>query len=126
MGKYGSVTKNAVDLFRHENTNTPKAAWDTAAKDKFPRNLSSQNKSCPRDTFLGLCSAGSVVDIPSGHYTKSIKNKQYGIDALNRLKPDPACGNMSSEELWRKIVSNVRHNGQMDVVITLWNGNLLR
>ena len=126
MGKYGSVAKNAVDLFRHGNTNTPQAAWDTAAKDKFPGNLSSQNKSCPRDTFLGLCSAGSVVDIPSGHYTTSKKNKQYGIDALNRLKSDPASGNMSSVELWREIGGNGQHNGQMDVVITLWNGNLLR
>jgi hypothetical protein len=48
--------------------------WSTSSKEVFATK-SSQEKNCPKNTFLGLCEEGLVKGIPQGNYTKSIKNK---------------------------------------------------
>jgi hypothetical protein len=120
MGIYGFVAIDAVKLFTSGITNNPREAW-LAAAEKNTNSESVRKKGCPQSTFLGLCEEGKVIGIPPGPYTKSIKNKNYALKALEVLNNNP---NISSDELWVLVGKGI-HNRQMDVVIALWNNKLL-
>ena len=76
--------------------------------------------------FLGLCEEGLVKGIPPGDYTKSVKNKQYAIDAVRLLRLDPTLAG-SKKLLWQEAIGErrIKHNQQMDVVVMLWERGLL-
>jgi hypothetical protein len=94
-------------------------SYSLVAKEVFPTK-SSQEKGCPKNTFLGLCEAGLVKGIPKGNYTKSIKNKEYALKAVTILKQNKEI-KFSPKELWEKLeLGNKRSNSQMDVVLALW------
>jgi hypothetical protein len=124
MGKYGETAVKAVQLVHTRQTQSPDKAWQIAAAKVFDEASSSRKKSCPRDAFLGLCSAGLVKGIPSGAYTDSVKNKAYAVEAVELLKTDP---NMKQSLLWATVThgSDIQHNGQMDVVLGLYDNHLL-
>ncbi|MHB1748304.1 MAG: DUF6979 family protein [Leptospirillum sp.] len=71
-----------------------------------------------------MCGAGEIVGIPSGNYTRSKKNAFYGTEAIKFLRADSELRN-NKADLWGKVVGgkNIFQNGQMDVVIALWNEN---
>jgi hypothetical protein len=71
-----------------------------SVKEVFPTK-SSQEKPCPKTTFLGLCEAGFVKGIPKGKVTKSVKNKEYAIKAVAVLKQNTQT-TFSPKELWDK------------------------
>lgn len=78
-------------------------------------------KGCPRGAFLGLCEEGLIKGIPCGSYTKSKKNKQYAIDAVEILKENLGK-DLGKKELWYKITGNKKsYNSQMDIVLELFN-----
>ena len=123
MGKYGEVAIKATKLSK---SNNPKSAWEEAFCQKFGKETSSQCKGCPRCTFLGLCEEGKIKGVCRGNYTKSKKNKEYALQAVQILQKHPGfCSNKT--ELWRKVTGEIRkaHNGQMDVVVSLWNNKLI-
>jgi hypothetical protein len=124
MGVFGDVAVEAAVMTKNKKGADPRAAWERcmAGKDVSP---STKAKPCPKSTFLGLCEKGLINGIPAGHYTKSVKNKSYGIEAVKALREDPALAR-NKKELWRHIGNDgIRHNSQMDVVISLWNRGLL-
>lgn len=125
MGIFGQAAILAVNLFRKETACSPKDAWNKAIS-RISQSESSRNKGCPRDTFLGICSVGEIPGIPPGNYSNSEKNATYGIDAIRFLRIDPSLKN-DLKGLWRKVIEgkNISHNGQMDVVIALWQMNLI-
>lgn len=126
MGKYGMAAVNAVRAYTAGQTRNAKDAWDIAVRDIFPSSQSSQEKSCPRGTFLGLCESGNVVGIPGGEYTKSQKNKLYGLKALEILRVSPSLANDESVLLGRVMAGEDKvPNHQMDVVVSLWKAGLL-
>lgn len=87
---------------------------------------SSQEKSCPKNTFLGLCEEGLVKGIPKGKYTNSIKNKEYALQAIEILKQEK-LSSFTPIELWQKLnLGDKIHNSQMDVVLSLWNKNYIK
>ncbi|WP_139959578.1 DUF6979 family protein [Flavicella sediminum] len=103
----------------------PKEAWKLAAIDIFD-SKSSQDKGCPKNTYLGLCEEGLVKGIPKGNYTRSVKNKDYALKALKILKSN-SSSTFSPKALWEKLeLGNKRHNSQMDVVIALWVNGLIK
>ena len=126
MNKYADVAIKTVKLL-HSTKLLPQEAWKITALDVFPNNVSSQVKSCPRNTFLGLCEDGLVKGVIEGSYTRSIKNKVYAIRALSLLKETPSLVNNKSV-LWDKVVNgaNKQSNSQMDVVLALWNNQLIK
>jgi hypothetical protein len=130
MGQYGTVTVKAVALIREKKC-APRVAWYKAAKEVFPDSVSSQDKGCPRNAFLGLCGEGWIKGVPSGNYTDSIKNKEYGITAAALLEQNPSLA-AKKKVLWQETMrktqndENKKHNGQMDVVISLYNNKLLK
>jgi hypothetical protein len=67
-----------------------------------------------------LCEAGFVKGIPKGNVTKSVKNKEYAIRAVARLKQNKHT-TFLPKVLWEKIeLGDKRSNSQMDVVLALW------
>jgi hypothetical protein len=105
----------------------PTAAWADRAAKVFAGKPASEVKGCPRSTFLGLAGAGLIVNVPPGAYTKSVENRRYGIAAMQRLVDDASWANRPMA-LWEAVASYPtpkRHNGQMQVVLALWNARLL-
>jgi hypothetical protein len=121
MGKYGGVAKRAVALC-NEGPGSPITAWKTASCELLGKGTSSQKKGCPREAFLGVCEKGIVKGIPPGVYTQSVKNKEYAMRALEVLEKTP---NVKTSDLWRKVAGERSHNGQMDVVLSLWELGLI-
>jgi hypothetical protein len=126
MGKYGKAAVIAVELVKSGKIKKPDDAWEIATSKVFGKGTPSQCKGCPKGAFLGLCEERKIKDIPSGRYTKSKKNKNYAIKAVNILQADSnLCNN--EQILWNKVVSgeHKQHNQQMDVVTTLWKNDLI-
>ena len=122
--KYGLVAKEAVSISKK-----PIISWAEAVSTYFSSE-SSRQKACPRNAFLGLCEAGLVKGIKAGVYLKSKNenlNKKYAIIAVEILKENPS---LSKKELWDKVrerlaLGEKKHNSQMDVVLALWENDLI-
>lgn len=126
MGKYGVAAVNAVRAYTAGKARNATDAWDIAVREVFPNSQSSQVKGCPRGTFLGICENGKVVGIPGGEYTKSQKNKLYGLKALEILHVSPSLADDESA-LWGGVMAGEGKvpNHQMDVVVSLWKAGLV-
>ena len=126
MGKYGEAAIDAVKLFLSGRIMTPLEAWEEATIKIFGLGTSSQLKGCPRDVFLSLCAEGFIKGIPPGNYTRSEKNKEYAIRALEVLKENPELS-FDQRTLWRAVAGvDKSHNQQMDIVTSLWNNRLIK
>ncbi len=126
MGKYGQVANIAADFLIKSDYADPRKAWSVAVMRVFPGKLSSQAKSCPRDSFLGLCDMGEIENIPAGNYTRSVKNKDYISRALMAIRSNPELVD-DENRLWIIATDGVKKapNQQMDVLISLWrNGKI--
>jgi len=125
MGKYGQAAKIATELFINNQTNDPIKAWDIATIQVFPNSISSRKKSCPKNSFLGLCEDGYIINIMEGKYTRSEKNKDYAIKAISLLSDNPR---LTEKELWELVIDepNKKYNYQMDVVKTLWDNRYIK
>ncbi len=125
MGKYGQTAKLAVQNMKRNTGLTPQSAWKNAAQNIF-ETQAARKKGCPKSTFLGLCEDGKVKGIAAGSYTRSYKNKDYALTALELLKENSAYKS-DQKLLWQKVIdgTNKVHNQQMDVVITLFEEGLL-
>lgn len=129
MNKYGVVALKAVKLIEMGKHTEPLATWNVVASEVFGVGSSSQRKGCPKNAFLGLCEAGMVKGIKEGNYAKrstSQKNKDYAVRAVQLLKEEPELVDNKSR-LWSDVIGGVHlaHNSQMDVVLALWNNNLI-
>lgn len=126
MGKYGVAAVKAVHTYTSGRARTVVDAWSIAVRDVFPNSQSSQEKGCPKGTFLGICGCGKIIGVPSGEYTKSQKNKLYGLKALEILHTSP---NLANDELalWKRVMAgeDKAPNSQMDVIVSLWRAGLV-
>ena len=122
MKKYGSVALRAVK--RAQNGVDPVRAWEESAFQP-----TSQEKGCPKCAFLGLVEGDFITDVPSESVTKSKRNKnrKYAIEAAKLLQISPDLAR-NSKKLWKQATHNqtIAHNGQMDVVLALWNAGYVR
>lgn len=126
MGQYGEVAKMAARLLSDRTFTQPDEAWGEAAG-RLLLTPSSRAKACPRTTFLGLCASGAVRGVRPGSYTRATHNPRYAERAVDTLRSDPALASEPSR-LWRIATAGkeVKPNGQMDVVTSLWSEGLLR
>ena len=125
MSKYGNAAVMATKLYREDLALTPNEAWEQAVLTVFPTSRSSQEKGCPRATYLGLCESGVVSGIPAGNYSRSEKNKGYALKALSILQQSPTLLE-DKNRLWEIVMESEikKANHQMDVVISMWNEGL--
>ncbi|QVY67113.1 hypothetical protein [Polaribacter sp. Q13] len=122
MNKYGLTALKAAQNYKQSDS-IPEI-YARAAKEIF-ETKSSQDKGCPKGTFLGLCEEGLVKGIPRGNYTKSVKNKEYALQAIEILRwADNKT--FTPKELWTELnLGDKRSNSQMDVVLALWENGLI-
>lgn len=122
FNKYGQTALKALQNYKSSYSITE--IYERTATEIF-ETKSSQEKSCPKNTFLGLCEEGLVKGIPKGNYTKSVKNKEYALNAVEILKNNTQT-RFSPKELWEQLeLGDKRSNSQMDVVLALWNEGLI-
>ena len=127
MGKYGEVAVSSAQLMA-EGYLSPLAAWNFACANLIT-SASSRNKGCPRKAFLGLCAAGFLNSTAINDYDAeeaiNSKNGKYATVAVNLLMVQPQLAE-SKQILWLEVLNffgddlGKKHNGQMDVVISLW------
>lgn len=122
--KYGLSAVDAVKLCQAKPGLSPIDAWELVVARHFPNSPTSRAKCCPRDAFLGLCGEGLVRGIKPGNYTRSLKNKQYALEAVAALRKNPS---LDKQSLWNRVHGSEakRHNSQMDVVLGLLTSDLL-
>jgi hypothetical protein len=124
MGKYGEAAVHATG-FLASQIDCPNEAWRKAVSEVFPESVSSQKKSCPKSAYLGLCEAGVIAGVPKSDYTRSTDNKRYALEAMSILVSSPVLAT-DHKTLWSKTSgADKKHNGQMDVVTSLWLAGLL-
>ncbi|PKH52150.1 hypothetical protein CXF68_16265 [Tenacibaculum sp. Bg11-29] len=117
--KYAKTAIECVENFKESNC--IKEMWVKYVKENFDTK-SSQEKGCPKNAFLGLCEEGLVKGIPKGNYTKSVKNKEYALQAIDILKQNTFL----PKELWEQLeLGDKKHNSQMNVVLALWENDLI-
>jgi len=126
MGKYGVAAVDAIRAYTSGRAQSVADAWDVAVQSVFPDSQSSQEKGCPRGTFLGICESGKIVGVPAGEYTKSQKNKLYGLKALEILRASPSLAN-DELALWKRVMAGEDKlpNSQMDVIVSLWKAGFV-
>lgn len=125
MNSYGQVAVIAARRLSGSPSTDAEWAWTRAAREVFPKGSSSIEKGCPRGAFLGLCKRGAIVGV-SGYYAlPDTKNGDYACRAWHALKLDPALAD-DAAALWNAVHADAQNqNGQMDVVIALWEEGLL-
>jgi len=78
-----------------------------------------------------LCEAGYIQGVSIGNYTKSVDNKKYAIIAVDILGREQPNNHYTNTTLWNQVLEELglrqkKHNGQMDVVLALWNDCKIR
>ncbi|MFO1493838.1 MAG: hypothetical protein U1F26_04165 [Lysobacterales bacterium] len=131
MSGFDNVAIDAAIQIR-ETGALPHAAWEDSAKRLLPsRDL--QEKGCPKASFLGLCAAGLIRDVPGGHLNGAMEsqNAQYAIAAVKILRLVGSASEIDEKLLWTKALKLAKgkegtsHNQQMNVVLGLARANLL-
>ena len=127
MSGYSKAALAAVKRIEANPVIDPVIAWNSAVTEVFPHSLSQQRKCCPKAAFLGLCEEGRVKGVKKGHYTRSKLNKKYAMAALHLLSTKPELA-VDRGELWRRLIAPTPkvQNGQLDVVLALWDAGLLQ
>jgi hypothetical protein len=124
MNNYEKIAINALEkIFKGQE---PEQAWENASIEIFGKGTSGQKKSCPRNSFLGLCEDGFILGVEKGNYLKKAnsKNKAYAIKSIHLIKNDSSLLNQKSL-LWGKI-TNITYNQQLDVVFSLINNGYIK
>lgn len=124
---YSTAAIKAAEMLQETKT-TPELAWERAVRIAFPDSKSSQQKDCPKNTFLALCETGKVKGVKPGNYTKSDDNKRYAIKALRILSN--SAKDFTPAVLWAEVLKTEsdktkKHNRQMNVVLALVSGGLI-
>ncbi len=103
----------------------PQARWDSAMERLYPTSPVARKKGSPRGAFLGLCEEGLVKGIPAGHYGAANRHKMYAVRAARFLIG--SAERVSRSALWSAATESTdeKENGQMDVVLALWNNSLI-
>lgn len=123
--KYALAAETAITIMQENEYVAPPEAWERATMRIFG-NSSSQKKVCPKNAFLGLCEEGAIKGVKKGKYTKGSKNKNYALKAVEYVKNNRNL-TVDKKLIWSYSTNNlnIKHNSQMDIVLFLYQKNLL-
>lgn len=118
LNQFALVAKEAYRLVIEESM-SPESAWDHSAS-LIIKSITTVNKICPKQVYLGLCGQGILNDIPRKSGTYNI-NYGYARWVIRIWIREP---NLTITEVWKKAQKagnfRVAHNAQADVVAGLW------
>lgn len=124
MSKYGEVAVHAIELLQANPTH-PGGDQEKSCRDAWNQVInSSSEKVCPRTTFLALCATGDIKKIDKFDHSRPTSNRKHALDALNYLR----CNKSDipdAKTLWKLVAGGKTHNNQMDVVLSIWNKELI-
>jgi len=120
VGAFGKAAVRAKQLVL-QLAQSPEKAWESAIAE-VTTSRSVRATYCPKNAFLGLCEAGVIAGIPAGRYGAPVPNKngQYALEAWRVLQSEPYLSD-DKTALWARLNGPDTQNGQMDVVVDLWN-----
>lgn len=127
MSIYGEAGVRAKQLIL-ESGISPADAWEVAVT-RMATSSASRVKSCPKAAFIGLCEAGLIPGISARDASRMRnKNAEYALAAGDLLQAEPHPGD-AKDTLWNRATTAVarparKHDGQMDVVLSLWRESL--
>lgn len=125
MNSYRETAVIAANLISAGEVSDPTKAWNQATMQLFPSSQELRKKGCPKAAFLGLCNRGLIAGVGAESSAKITKNGQYAIDAIQVLRENRFIASQP-DLLWRKVAGSAKtHNHQMDVVIGLWEADLI-
>ena len=125
MSKYREAAIFAVELISKGKREDPADAWEDATRKFFPTSTNLQDKGCPKGAFLGLCRGGLIKGITASERSRATKNGEYAVQAVEILKTNKFLVSQP-DLLWKKIAPTKSHNHQLDVVIGLWQSDLIQ
>ncbi len=125
MGMYGRAAITAAGMLKQGSPSNQEAAWDRSIA-RETKSSESRRKSCPRGAFLELCSAGVIEGCQAQRSLSLGANGEYAIRILKAIRADEELVS-DRERLWSTAVRRAkkRENGQVDVVVSLWNEGLI-
>jgi len=132
MNNFGECAVLAANILRTTEDIGPTDAWAMAARRIFPNSMSSQKKVCPKKAFEGLCEGRKIKEIDEDKifHARASKNGDYAVEGLKILSFNPALAS-NPRQLLKQVLKNLNcdegkaANGQMEVVIALFNEGVL-
>jgi len=121
MDKYSQAALITIEACASDRRLNIDDEWKKAVK-----SLGISDKPCPKVAFKGLCSEGMVKGITPDRclLKREFKNKMYALKAAELVL---AGHKVDVNELWAKVIpEEKKHNGQMLIVINLFNAGLLQ
>ena len=121
----------AVKIINDQNL-SPEEAWFEAIS-KYTKSYETRIKQCPKHVFVDLYYHNKLkLDRPIHHVKQDLTNNgRYALKAIELLINEPPLSK-SKNELWKRTMlelkedPNKAQNGQMDIVIALYDNKLLR
>ena len=124
MGMYGRAAIKAARMLSEGSPSDPAKAWDRAIA-RETKSSESRRKSCPRGAFLELCLAGAIPGCPSQPSLMRSSNGEYAVQILNAIRTDEELL-ADRGRLWRLAAGKgKKENGQVDVVVSLWESGVI-
>jgi serine/threonine protein phosphatase PrpC len=118
MNQFAKAAIKAVKFYRENTEASLREMWQQAI-DELSCSDNVREKTCPRNTFLGLCSDGFINGIPAKEYTDSVE-RCYARKAVEILRKNPSLAD-SPCRLWSEIGNDGKSSdSQMEIVIALW------
>jgi hypothetical protein len=119
----------AVNIIKDQNL-SPEEAWFEAIS-KYTKSYKTCIKGCPKNVFVDLYYHKKLkLDKPIHDRQGLTLNGRYALKAIELLIKDSSLAN-SKNELWTRTMQELNdnpykgQNGQMDIVIALFDNNLL-
>jgi hypothetical protein len=124
VNQFAEAAKKAVKLYLEHTVASPLEAWQEAING-LSASVHVRKKTCPKNTFLGLCSDGYINGIPAKDYTDSVE-RIYARKAVEILKKNPSLADYPCK-LWSEIGNDGKFcDSQMEIVVTLWKEGLIK
>jgi hypothetical protein len=126
MNQFAEAAKRAVKFYLEHTVASPDEAWQEAINGLSTSN-NVRKKSCPRNTFLGLCSDGIIKGIPSDDYNDPNNFERfYARKAVEILRNNSSLADFP-RKLWMEIGNGDKcYDSQMDIVGVLWKEGMLK
>ena len=130
MTIWANAAVYAVNIIKDQNL-SPEEAWFKAIS-TYTKSYETRIKQCPKHVLVDLYYHNKLkLDRPIHHVRQDLTiNGRYALKAIELLIKDRSLAN-NKNELWTRTMLELKEhpnktkNGQMDIVIALYDKNLL-